>query len=361
MRFLVLGNPENRRVAFFREACRQEGLAEPKIISWESYFKETSAFLEALSQCDAFRIESPGENFDVEQAIVTKGGGPPLSEDHGRLRFLPEWYRGWSETLNELQVTIGSHIRVMNPPLDIRRMFHKWESQEELAAAGVPISPQIGKPRGFDELLALMSQEGVRRVFVKPLHSSSASGVVAFQYSHRRMQAVTSVDLVQGKEAKLYNSLRLRTYSNEESCRLLFDELCSQKVLVERWFPKASMNGRSFDLRILVVGGRACHVVVRTSKSPITNLHLGNRRGIWAEVQQRLGKEKTTTLLNYAQKAAGAYPDSLYIAVDLMVGVSWSDFVVAEVNAFGDLLPNVLFDECSTYQLEIREALSWKR
>lgn len=120
-------------------------------------------------------------------------------------------------------------------------------------------------------------------------------------------------------------------------------------VVVERWFPKAGIDGRSIDLRVMVIDGRARHCVVRTSRSPVTNLHLGNQRGDLSVVQTRLGPAGWGQVVDLAERAAGCFPDTMTVGVDLMINTGWDRFAVAEVNAFGDLLPGVLVDGRDAY------------
>jgi len=78
---------------------------------------------------------------------------------------------------------------------------------------------------------------------------------------------------------------------------------------------------------------------MRTSRTPITNLHLGGLRGDLGVVRAR------TTLwdrvLDVAARTAACFPGSLTTGVDLMVGADLRSVAVAEVNAFGDLLPGL--------------------
>jgi hypothetical protein len=81
-------------------------------------------------------------------------------------------------------------------------------------------------------------------------------------------------------------------------------------------------------------------VVVRTSPTPITNLHLGraNRRGDPARVRALLGEERHAAALAVCERAAACFPDSLYVGVDLLVATDRTRFFIAELNPFGDLL-----------------------
>ena len=49
------------------------------------------------------------------------------------------------------------------------------------------------------------------------------------------------------------------------------------------------------------------------------------------------------------ERVAACFPQTLHVAVDLMFGSGWRGHAVAEVNAFGDLLPGVLAAGRDTY------------
>jgi hypothetical protein len=108
---------------------------------------------------------------------------------------------------------------------------------------------------------------------------------------------------------------------------------------VERWIPKSSQSGRSADLRVVVVAGRATHVVVRTSTGPMTNLHLGGARGDLGLLRAAAGPY-WADLLETAERAAACFPGSPMAGVDVLPTAGWRRYLVGEVNAFGDLLPN---------------------
>ena len=50
---------------------------------------------------------------------------------------------------------------------------------------------------------------------------------------------------------------------------------------------------------------------------------------------------------------AAQFPGTLHVGVDLMFRVGWRAHAVAEVNAFGDLLPGVLSDGLDTYGAQV--------
>jgi hypothetical protein len=89
-----------------------------------------------------------------------------------------------------------------------------------------------------------------------------------------------------------------------------------------------------------VVAGRATHAVVRTSRWPMTNLHLGGARGDLAAAIAAAGPAWEQAL-RVCEQAAACFPGTLAVAVDLLPVGGWQRFAVAEVNAFGDLLPRL--------------------
>jgi hypothetical protein len=191
-------------------------------------------------------------------------------------------------------------------------------------------------------------------VFIKPAHGSSASGVVAFRTDGKRVQAISSVELVKKEQAiALYNSLKVRTYTDEATVIALINSILKGKTSIEQWIPKAAFNGLSYDFRVVVIAGKARHIVARTSKSPITNLHLGNSRGDLSAIIANIGSSKFEAIKNVAEQTAACFPDCLYLGVDVLISANLKQIMVLEVNAFGDLLPNLTDAGENIYQAQI--------
>jgi hypothetical protein len=210
----------------------------------------------------------------------------------------------------------------------------------------------------YDARREAMRAAGWTRVFVKPAWGSSASGVVAFSTAGARPLAITSLELVRRRgEARFYNNLQLSHYHRERDLRTIFDFLAREGAHVERWLPKAAHGNRSFDLRVVTVAGKACHTVVRTSRTPITNLHLGNRRGDLPLLRQAAGS-RWKIVTDLCEQAAAAFPDALYIGWDVLVTPGFRRAYILEGNAFGDLLPGVTHAGQSTYASGIAAILA---
>jgi len=170
---------------------------------------------------------------------------------------------------------------------------------------------------------------------------------------------MTSVEVVgQGKDLRLYNSRRVRVCREVSQIAALVDALCRHRVYVEEWLPKAGIAGQTFDLRVVVIGRRAMHTVVRLSRHPMTNLHLLGGRGDPDQVLMRMGNTAWTGVRHTCEQVmTDCFAESLYAGIDLRISPDYRRHAVLEVNAFGDLLPNVLCDGADTYEAELSAVL----
>ncbi|MET8576721.1 STM4014 family protein [Streptomyces sp. NPDC005012] len=354
-RFAVVGNPENRRVALFSAAVRSAGLPAPRVVPWADVLRDAGA---AFGPEETVRIDSPGENPEVDRLLrdVT---------DPTRVEGSARWYRRFTAAARTL--TGGRRLDDVD---ELAVLFDKRRCHAVLREAGVPVpasptsGPSAAPVRGWEDARALMREHGMPRVFLKLAHGSSASGVLAVETaSGGRIRATTSVERADG--GRLFNSLRLRVLHDEREIAAVVDTLAPDGLHLERWVPKAALGGRSCDLRVVVVAGRATHAVVRTSRSPLTNLHLGGQRGDLAAVRAAVEAAggDLSRLLAVCERAAACFPRTLCVGVDLLPAVGWRRFAVGEVNAFGDLLPRLTglpgsgAEGLDTYAAQVRAVL----
>ncbi|MGC0363396.1 hypothetical protein ABH922_001380 [Rhodococcus sp. 27YEA15] len=330
VRTVVIGVPGNRRVQLFVDAAHSRGLPEPRVIGWDQIIAGRYGF----EAGEIVRIDSPAEDPEVELAF--RGAPDSTRVENSRL-----WYRRFLSAVHAIVVRVeAAGAELLTHPDDIAAMFDKRRTHAILDSAGVRVPPALpGAVTGWDDLESRLRDAGMRRVFVKLAHGSSASGVIALQLGPGgAVHATTSVEI--DDQGRLFNSLRVRTYRTRAELAAVIDPLATDGLHVERWLPKASLNGRVADVRVVVIGGTATHAVVRTSTSPMTNLHLGGARGSLGEAMAAAGT-RWSGLLETAEQAARCFPRSAAVGVDVLPSIGWRDFAVAEVNAFGDLLPNL--------------------
>ncbi|QFR01973.1 hypothetical protein F9278_43870 [Streptomyces phaeolivaceus] len=354
-RWVVVGNGENRRVGLFVAAAEAAGLGRPRVVEWRDVLRDGG---HEFAADEIVRLDSPGENAEVDRLL--RGVDDPT-----RVEGSAVWYARFLAAVGSLRGGVR-----LDDPADLPVLFDKRLCHARLDAAGVPVppSPTSGAAppvRGWDDVRAAMREHGMPRVFVKPAHGSSASGVLAVESSGTssgmssgtssgmssgtgrtggRIRATTSVEVAPDGRLhappRLHNSLRVRRYTDEREIAGIVDALAADGLHIERWLPKASAQGRSADLRVLVVAGRATHAVVRTSRFPMTNLHLGGARGDLTSVVDAAG-DRWRQALDICERAAACFPGTLCVGVDLLPAIGWRRFAVGEVNAFGDLLPRL--------------------
>ncbi|WP_137723704.1 STM4014 family protein [Prescottella subtropica] len=354
-RLAVVGNPDNRRVALFVDAARRRGLPTPRVVAWRDVLAAGGARFESD---EWVRLDSPGEDPDVD--AVLRGPGAPT-----RIASGPRWYTTFLDAVGTLR---GG--RYLTDAEDLAVLFDKRRCHGVLAQAGVPVpvSPTSGPgapvPRNWRQVRELADAAGLRRFFVKPAHGSSAAGVVAVETaSDGLVQARSSVELAADG---VHNSLRVRRHTGDAAVGALIDALAGEGLHVEAWLPKPSTHGGVADLRVVVVAGRATHAVLRTSGHPMTNLHLGGRRGDLGVAQNGFdaagfGWDRA---LAVAESAAACFPRTLCVGVDLLPAAHWRGAAVGEVNAFGDLLPGLgglagRADGLDTYAAQLAALDGW--
>ncbi|GLU46509.1 STM4014 family protein [Nocardiopsis ansamitocini] len=346
----VVAVPGGRRLRLFTDAVRAQGLADPVLLPWS----DLAAGRGTVAPGALVRVDSPGEDVRTARLLTGLDHDPDPYRVEGSAAF----HRGMRAALRRLTGVVAEApgAQLLQDPADLAVMCDKRLCHARLSAAGVRVPPALGgRPiSGYTDLRERMTARRWSRVFVKPVHGSSASGVVALTAHADRVLAVTSVDLVHGAQGpELYNSLVIKKYEDESDVATIVDALCADGVHVERWLPKAALGRASVDLRVLVVAGRATHVVARTSRSPMTNLHLGNARGDLVALRGAMGPRAWDRAMSVAEAAAACFGRTLHAGVDLLLAPGLRDTAVCEVNAFGDLIPGIHHEGRDTYAEQV--------
>jgi len=365
LRLCIIGNEENRRVRDFQAAAMELGLPKPPCVSWLTIIDGDNSTLSRLAtQFDLIRLESPGENEEVHRRLVSLGSGSDAVTLHGELAHLEAWHLGFSKLLDDVAML---PLSFQNSPANVLAMFDKWRSHLRFQTANlgrpktelVPTDPSLFREfrQRFESRAGGHQGRSSGRVFLKPRYSSSASGICAYRWFGDQEQLIAPIEIDRSTvRPKLFNSLRIRKFTDLADINLILDRLLPEGMICEQWIGKARLPDGAFDLRILVIDGVARHLVVRQSSHPMTNLHLGNRRGSIDEVVSAFGESTIEAARQTAVNAASCFQDSLYVGVDVIIDQRGRCFV-CEANAFGDLLPGLRHDGETTYEAILRASL----
>lgn len=378
MQFAVIGHPETTRVVGFGEAASTAGIHPPTVVPWRNVLDGRHEWVSRLPQDTWIRIESPGRNWPTELRLLTLGADEcddedpaaskrsrftirelnELSETPGRVLALRQWFLGWRRALKDLNAVIDSNgLRWTSHPADIVALFDKEACQLRLIEGGCPMPPSLGVPDDFADLYERMRTAGCSRVILKSCHSSSASCAAALEFSGSRIQAFSTVDLVDHRDGlRLFNIRPGRWYRDLAGVKRLADALCRERVQAQAWIPKRGWKQKRIDFRVVTIGGRAKHTVIRLSDTPFTNLQLRSSRGDLEAFRTDFGEEPLRAIWDAAEHAARCFPRCLMLGVDVALNTHRDRAWVLEANAFGDHLPNSQVDGWDTYRWQI-EAL----
>jgi glutathione synthase/RimK-type ligase-like ATP-grasp enzyme len=361
---LVVAPIESRRVRALQNSLQMRNLPPARVLSWLEIVN--GELLEKHVNGDTvIKLDSPSEDWETDKKMLELGfrisdpdrdyarvNPENLEFELGAILSSRQWFLGFSSVLGNVKRQLERLGKsAMNHPDDIAIMFDKRATHAKLEKAGILVPPALPPVHNFDEVFEQMQQRNWSRVFVKLAHGSGAAGVIALETHRGQWQAVSTVEMT--SDGRLFNTKRLWKYRDFEQIMLLVNAVCRQRVHVEKWLPKANFENKNFDLRVVVIAGLAKHVLVRSSSGTITNLHLGNERGNWDGVREKLGVY-WLEIVKTCEQSMTLFPNSLYAGVDVLVQSDWRHHSILELNAFGDYHRNVLMDGLDTYQAQLQ-------
>lgn len=392
-RFAIVGNPDNRRVVDFAAAVLEAGLPEPLVVAHADLLAALEAdgdgALEPLAAITdeelVVRVDSPGEDVEVERALLRLGysaagevwpradaispselARTPVA--HGQVLAPRQHHLGFERYLSALGDSFAARPgwRVLNPVADIALLFDKRALASRYAELGLPVPPALPDYETIvdgEQLRAAMAAARWPAVYVKVSCASSASCLALYRHLPGRDDGDVLITTLVETDRGRFNALRPRRVAARPAIDATLAWLLGEGCRIERALPKARVDGRRVDLRVLVVDGEARFVVLRQSRHPFTNLHLGGERGDVAAFRRWIGERAWARAMASCERAFSAH-DSLHLGVDVLVeppgraGEHGPAHAILEANAFGDLLPGLRCEGRSVYAWEIARAIT---
>jgi hypothetical protein len=368
-RYVAIANPEGKRwqtYALELATFWQEHGIEPEIevVPWREVIPRDGDLdgLAAFDRPALVRLESPGRDFEVTKLLLAAGSratgdGVDIAWDalpyqKGRLLRPGLLYQGLRRVLAGLRDSFDRrpHLTPLACPLAVAEMFDKNATRARLATADIPCPPTLPAPHNStDELLAILRRERIDLAYVKLNTGSSASGIAVVHAADKPPWAVSSViRLGDG----FYSTRRLVRLTGAGLDAVL-DFLLGEGVCVQRGIRMAQVDGQNFDLRVVMIHGRPAFTVFRLSSRPMTNLHLGGRRGSFEYCRAAVPTRAWLDALDDCAEAARLYPCAI-VGIDLLFESGYGRHYVLEVNAFGDFFPGLTDDQGrSVHRVEI--------
>jgi hypothetical protein len=370
-RLVVVANPDSLRFrAWAQEAVafqRDTGVAlETDVVSWRDLVPRLGNLdgLTAFDRPAVVRLESPGRDWEVTRLLLEAGArgtadeGPHWRTLEPRTGWLVRpglFYEGFRRVLAGLGRSFAHrpHLRPTGDPADLAEMFDKNRTCARLASAGIPCPPTLDQAPASP---AALIEEVCRRrwpiSYVKQNTGSSASAIAVLHTGGPQPWAISTVVELRGE---FHSSRRLARHTGA-ALEAVLAFLLREGACVQQGIRMAQLDGCNFDVRVVLIHGRAAFTIFRLAPGPMTNLHLGGRRGDPAACRSAIPTRAWLDALDDCVAAARLYRADM-VGVDLLFESGYARHFLLEVNAFGDFFPN-LTDESgrSVHRVEL-EAL----
>ena len=355
-RHVVIADPDSKRWrdyqrelhAFWRE--RGEA-AEVAVVSWRELVLQQGDLdhLAAFDSPAAVRLESYGRDFEVAKMLLHIGArSSPDDRDSDWLGLAPRkgWLarpglqeRGFAHVLRGLKQAFDQrpHLRISACPLAVLAMFDKTATSRRLVAAGLATPPTLPPPASPLELLDELRQSRWRTAYVKLNASAAAMGIVVVHPLDPVPWGVSSMVRIDGE---WHNTRRLQRLEGDElHAALAF--LLREGCFIQQGVPLARVDGHHFDVRVVVLNGEPAFTVFRLSTGPMTNLHLGGRRGDHDRCRSAIPTRHWLDALDLCAEAARLVRSDV-VGVDVVFDRDSLRPSLLELNAFGDFFPGLV-------------------
>ncbi len=353
-RYILIANPGTKRC----ETYRRELLAfwaargvtpEIDLVPWADVVPRDGNLdgLAAFDRPAVVRLESPGKDDRVTRLLLEAGcrddPSEPCRDWHtleipkGLLLRPGLWYCGFCRVLRGLRQAFDArpHLAPTACPLAVAEMFDKTATTAKLHAAGVPVPRWLANPRDvFAELAGASGKRTWRTAYLKLNTGSSATGIIALRPEGDRLHGTTTLAEIDGR---FFNSRRLLHLTGEPLERAT-GFLFREGAFVQEGIPMAQIDGQNFDVRVVCLYGQPLASIFRLSSGPMTNLHLGGRRGDFGCCRAAVPSRDFFDALDHCAEAAGCF-NSAVAGIDLVFERGFGRHYVLEVNAFGDFFP----------------------
>jgi hypothetical protein len=393
-RYVIIASPESKRwQAYSRELTAfwaERGVRPPvELVPW-SLIVPRDGNLDGLAPFDEpalVRIDSPSRDFEVMKQLLQAGErnvgrfSKPCHTDWAQLPYRKGELvrpgllaRGFERVLHGLRRALDGrpHLRPLACPLAVARMFDKNATCQRLREAGIPTPPFLepfaisnwdGLPTptwdGFqnrptptpEQLLEAIRLKGWPSAYTKLNSGFSAVGIAVVHASAPEPWAITTLIRL---DDRYYNTRRLQRPSGDKLNDVLAF-LIREGVCVQQGIRMPQIDGQNFDVRVVVIHGRPAFTIFRLSSQPMTNLHLGGRRGRPDLCRAAIPTRAWLDAVDHCLEAAALFPSAV-AGVDLLFERGFQRHYVLELNAFGDFFPGLIDEDGrSVYRAEIEE------
>lgn len=369
LRYIAVANPDSKRWhAYSQELTNfwqgREVTPKFEVIPWSTVVPRDGDLdgLTMFDEATVMRLESPGRDFEVMKLLLQAGQREVPAESQNDWATLPDrkgqlvrpglFYQGFCRVLRGLRRSFDQRPRLqpLACPLAVAELFDKNATSVRLTAADIPCPPSLCPPPSAKELLVELRARSWPTAYVKLNTGSSATGIAVVHALDEPAWAITSLVPIDGE---FYNTRRLQRVSGAE-LEAALGFILGESSCVQLGIPMAQIDGQNFDVRVVVIHGAPAFTIFRLSSNPMTNLHLGGRRGDTAACRAAIPARAWLDVIDHCVEAAKLYPCAA-VGVDLLFERGYFQHYILELNAFGDWFPGFVDEQGRTvhrYEIE---------
>ena len=314
------------------------------------FFQKAAEALSFTVQLVPYKNGMPTADFTAPEDAVIKIDPPaPRSVFIDEIDSFGQEYTRFLRKLTHV-----SGVKFLNCPQAIAAVFDKPKCKAALANAGLPTPDFYESAADYAGLKALMARERLRGVFIKPRFGSGAAGVLAYRRASigegttREVAYTTAV----WQNGRLCNSKQAHRITHPAEIELTINALLKHHTFIEKWLPKASFNGKCYDIRVVWQFGEMAYAVARLAKGPISNLHLGGL--VMALEDLRLTTRILGEIADLCRRAVALFPGLQSAGIDILLETHTLSPYIIEINGQGDLLYADIYNENRIYTAQLK-------
>lgn len=370
--FLIIGDLNGRRINSFIECLNNLGFRNYKVITWNELLLDVNIFRKNLKENTIIKIEPPEKDMNIYSGFLKLGSskGEVSKKDIEKIDFSTceivapaQWYEGFKILLSHMENIFlnekHKNIFLMNDFKEILVMMDKGKTyeilEEKMKDYDFYLPKKIDTPKNYREFREVYGNK-ITKCFIKLRYGSGGTGIIAYKNNPKLLEESIFTSLnFENKDGKqiFYSNNKVNYFEDKDKIKNLIDWVLLNGAHVESWIPKASYEGYAFDTRVFVINKNSEYLISRLSKTPITNLHLRNKR---MESRDIISEEHINIISKAAEDVMKVFHNSLYAGIDVVCSKGYRPYII-DVNPFGDLFHNLLGTDKNTHYLEIKKAI----
>ncbi|MCT4662467.1 MAG: STM4014 family protein [Tissierellales bacterium] len=366
--FLLIGDLTGRRMQIFSKCLNHLNLNNITIITWTEILKDISVLESNMKKNTIVKIEPPEKDMEIYRSLLIRGAiKGDLKEDFIRgidfsdFKIISprQWYYGFESIVREIKNVCdryqNQNVYMLNDIDDMLAMMDKEQTYDILKlnseGKGFYLPKSFKSVCSYEEFSDMYGDKPMK-AFIKLRYGSGSTGVLGYANNPRRGQEIIYTSLNSESE-NFYSNYRVNRFTEKNKVRHLIDWVLKNGAHIESWIPKDKYQGKAFDTRSFVLGGKAEYLLTRMSKTPITNLHLKNER---AESCDIMDDDLLEIIKKASESAMEVFSNSLFAGLDVITTNSGRPYII-DVNPFGDLFHNLIGSDLNVHYLEIKKAI----